>query len=119
MAAPRPSRPFTRRGITFTSQYAYRQFLAAERGLASVPQMRKRQAEAREEIRRLGLGELTQPQAGRLAADIAEWKHRIGSYVEGQAPAERGSSRLPPEMLARLRAMGAGQYPIWRLLYTR
>lgn len=116
MAAGRVAKPFVRRGITFQSQYAYRQFLAAEKGFASPFQ---RQKAINEVKRRLGRMLITVPkdQAGALAADIADWRRRIGSFVEGQAPTERGSNRLPPEVVARIRSMGDWQWVIWRELY--
>jgi len=111
-----PSKPFTRRGITFASQYAYRQFLAAERGFATPAARNKAIAQAKKKLapRR---GELSDAQVGALAAGLADYKHRIGSFVEGLAPADRGSNRLPPEVLSLIRSLGANQYPIWRMLY--
>ncbi len=45
-----PAKPFTRRGITFASQYAYRQFLAAEKGFASPAARNKAIKEARKVV---------------------------------------------------------------------
>jgi len=111
-----PSKPFTRRGITFASQYAYRQFLAAERGFSSPAARNKAIAAAKRAItpRR---GTLTDGEVGVLSAGIADYKGRIGSFVEGIAPSARGSNRLPPEVIAVMRSLGANQYPIWRMLY--
>lgn len=116
MAAPRPSRPFTRRGITFTSQYAYRQYLAAEKGY-STPAARNKAIAAQRRLVEAHATSLTAAQRGVLAAGIADYQGRIGSFVEGQAFAQRGSNRLPPEVLQLLREAGNGAYPLWRVIY--
>ena len=115
--ATRASKPFTRRGIAFASQYAYRQFLAAEKGYASPAARNKAIAEAKKVVTRYP-GNLTKPQQGVLAAGIADNRHRIGSFIEGIEPAKRGSSLLPPELNSLIRDMGPDAYPIWRTLYV-
>ena len=116
MAAPRPSRPFTRRGITFTSQYAYRQYLAAERGFPT-PAARNKAIAAQRRIVDAHATLLTPAERGVLAAGVADWQGRIGSFIEGQPTAQRLSSRLPPELLALLKKADNGAYPVWRLIY--
>lgn len=115
--AARPSKPFVRRGIIFQSQYAYRQFLAAERGFASPAARNKAIAEMRKVVNQYP-GGLNKEQRGVMAAGLADWRGRLGSHIEGIAPAARGSNRLPPELNQMLRDMGPDAYPLWRTLYA-
>jgi hypothetical protein len=115
MPQPTP-KPFTRRGITFASQYAYRQFLAAERGFASPSARNKAVARAKSEMAKYSTG-LTPEQRGVLAAGVADYRNRIGSYIQGLPPDQRGSSRLPNYLQQMIRDLGPNAYPIWRMLY--
>jgi hypothetical protein len=114
--AAKGSKPFVRRGITFASQYAYRQYLAAEKGFAS-PAARNKAVKATRDLVRQFPGGLTAEQQGVVAAGLADYRHRIGSFVEGTALAKRTSNRLPRELVILLRSMGGDQYPLWRALY--
>lgn len=111
-----PRKPFVRRGITFSSQYAYRQFLAAERGFAT-PAARNKAIAAQKRLVSRYPGGLSKEEQGVLAAGLADYQGRIGSHIHGASPETRGSSRLPRELQLLIRRMGADQYPIWRALY--
>lgn len=109
-------KPFVRRGITFASQYAYRQFLATEKGFAT-PAARNKAIAAAKRVITPRRGQLTDAQVGVLSAGVADYKKRIGSYVEGAPIDKRGSNRLPAELQSLIRSLGDGQYSIWRMLY--
>src|SRR5690348_445473 len=116
MAAARPGKPFTRGGITYPSQYAYRKAIAARAGFTSPAQRAKARQQSKTIIESY-TSTLTPEQRGVLAAQIADWAGALGPYREGTPAAERTSGALPPELYLMLRRLGADAYPLWRLLY--
>jgi hypothetical protein len=109
-------KPFVRRGITFASQYAYRQFLAAEKGYPSKYAREQEVARLHARLDRY-TSALTKAERGELIAGVADYKGLIGSYVQGIDPARRGSNRLPDRLVELIKRLGPDAYPIWRTLY--
>lgn len=111
-----PRKPFFARGVWWASQSDYREMLAQEAGFASRAERDKKRAEMKKLVVAKP-GNLTDAQQGVLAAGLADYQGRIGSFVETGDIAKRGSNLLPRELQVLIREMGDAQYPIWRLLY--
>ena len=112
--------PFVRRGITFPTQQAYRDFLAVERGFLGGRSQMDRAIAA--EKRRLAheLQDLPAPQQGRVAAEMASFRQMqrqgLGPFVEGVPQHQR----LPQDLLNLLQSLPpSSRYPLWKTLYAR
>lgn len=109
---------FTRGGVTYPSQYAYRQAVASRLGYDSVAEHRKASYEARtnDTFKDL-LQSIPASDRTKMQAILWHYKGALGEHVEGKpkdVPADL--SDLVDEMEARL---GRRPYLIWRWLYKR
>lgn len=109
---------FTRGGVTYPSQYAYRRALAERLGYDSVAEHRKASYEAthNETFQEL-LASLPASDRPKMQAILWHYKGALGEYVQGKPkdiPADL--SDLIDEMEARL---GRRPFMIWRWLYSR
>ena len=109
---------FTRGGVTYPSQYAYRRVVAERLGYDSVAEHRKAAfaAQHNETFRTL-LQHIPASDRQKMQAILWHYKGSLGEYVQGKPkdiPADL--SDLIDEMEARL---GRQPFMIWRWLYSR
>lgn len=116
-----PPKPFTRGGITYPSQQAYRQALAQSKGFAGRAE-RDRAIKVQKQLVNKAQS-LSKSQKSELAVGLADLTPASGGAMLGDfaldAPEpDRGSNRLPPRLRELIDAMGDDKYPLWRSLYA-
>lgn len=110
------SKPFRRGGITYPSQYAYRQALAARRGYdsprAMYATMRRMAAEQPVLGRLIKLGAVDGDNAEAVYTEMQAFQRQQHVFVPGRPVAP-----LYPALDAAIRSLGPDAYSIWRQLY--